>query len=251
MSTLAVMRVELRRLGVRPFAWTLDALSVAWLAWNFLIAVAGFLKVQTRLAALPEGPGFTDIVAVPLLAQLAQLAILLAPLLTMSMLAGERRAGTLPLLRAAGLSPRAIVLGKYFAALAWMLLLLIAVAAMPASLAGTTTLDWGKLAAALLGMALALGALTALGLACSAYASHPALAAGAALALTLALWAASLGGSAAQMAGPLAGYLALPGHLETLMRGLVASDDVLYFLLLIALALALAVRRVAADRERG
>ncbi|HET9836336.1 MAG TPA: ABC transporter permease, partial [Rhodanobacteraceae bacterium] len=46
-------------------------------------------------------------------------------------------------------------------------------------------------------------------------------------------------------------YLALPTHLTPLMHGLVASVDIIYFLLLIALALSFAVRRLAAERVRG
>ncbi|MDN5923641.1 MAG: ABC transporter permease, partial [Xanthomonadales bacterium] len=102
---MSVTRLEYQRLFVRAFPWTLAALSMAWLAWSFLRGLQGFLSVQSKLAALPDAPGFTDLVAVPLLAQLAQLTLLLAPLLTMQMLAGERRNGTLETLFAAGLSP--------------------------------------------------------------------------------------------------------------------------------------------------
>ena len=122
MTTLAVMRLELRRLFVRPLAWVLGALTLAWLGWNFSLLLGGFLAEQIQLAARPDGPGYTDLVAVPLLAQLAQLAFLVVPLLAMSTIAGERRNGTLPLLFAAGLPASRIVLGKYLALLLWLLL---------------------------------------------------------------------------------------------------------------------------------
>jgi hypothetical protein len=35
------------------------------------------------------------------------------------------------------------------------------------------------------------------------------------------------------------------------MRGLVRNEDLVYFLIVIALALALAIRRIGAERERG
>ena len=44
-------------------------------------------------------------------------------------------------------------------------------------------------------------------------------------------------------------YLALPTHLEPFFRGLVASVDIVYFLLIIAVALALATRRLDALRS--
>jgi ABC-2 type transport system permease protein len=172
------------------------------------------------------------------------------PLLSMSALAGERREGRLALLLGMGLTPTRIVLGKYCAVLAWLLGWLLLTLAMPLALAHATSIDWGKLAAAALGVALLLAALAALGLACSAFASHPALAAAAALVITLGLWAVNLG---AQMAGVDDGalnWLAMSSHLQPMLRGLVASPDVAWFVLLGAVCLALAIRRVAAERER-
>ncbi|UGB37866.1 ABC transporter permease [Frateuria soli] len=251
MSTLAMTRLELRRLFVRPLAWVLGALTLAWLAWNFTLLLGSFLAAHIRLAALPDGPGYTDLVAVPLLAKLAELAFLVVPLLSMSALAGERREGRLALLLGMGLEPSRIVLGKYLALLVWLLAWLALVLAMPAALAHATAIDWGKLAAATLGMALLLASLAALGLACSAFASHPALAAAAALVLTLGLWAVNMGAQLAGVEGGAINWLAMSSHLQPLLRGLVTSVDVAWFALLAGVCLALAIRRVAAERERG
>ena len=106
MNTRAVTQLELRRLFMRPLAWVLAALTLAELAWRFVLLLGNFLGAQIKLAALPGGPGFTDLVAVPLLSSLltggivpfglTELALLVVPLLTMSTLAGERSSGTLP-----------------------------------------------------------------------------------------------------------------------------------------------------------
>lgn len=251
MSLAAVTRLEWRRLLVRPLAWVLAALTVAWLAWNFTLLLGGFLASQVQRAAQPDGPGFVDLVGVPLLGQLAQLAFLVVPLLAMSTLAGERRNGTLPLLFAAGVPASRIVLGKYLALLGWLLLWLVLALAMPLALAHATHFDWGKLAAATLGLALMLAALAAVGIACSAFASHPALAAAATLMIALALWSVNLGAQLAVVNGGAINWLAMSTHLQPLLRGLVSSADVAWFALLIALALALATRRLDAERERG
>lgn len=251
MSLAAVTRLEWRRLLVRPLAWVLAALTVAWLAWNFTLLLGGFLASQVQRAAQPDGPGFVDLVGVPLLGQLAQLAFLVVPLLAMSTLAGERRNGTLPLLFAAGVPASRIVLGKYLALLGWLLLWLVLALAMPLALAHATHFDWGKLAAATLGLALMLAALAAVGVACSAFASHPALAATATLMIALALWSVNLGAQLAGVNGGAINWLAMSTHLQPLLRGLVSSADVAWFALLIALALALATRRLDAERERG
>jgi ABC-2 type transport system permease protein len=251
MSLLAVTRLEWRRLLVRPLAWVLAALTLAWLAWNFSLLLGGFLAGQIQRAAVPDGPGFTDLVAVPLLGQLAQLAFLVVPLLGMSVLAGDRRNGTLPLLFAAGVPASRIVLGKYLALLGWLLLWLALTLAMPLVLAHATHLDWGKLAAASLGLTLMLAALAAIAVACSSFASHPAIAASAALIIALGLWSVNLGAQMAGLNGGAINWLAMSTHLQPLLRGLVSTADVLWFVLLIVLALALATRRLDADKERG
>jgi len=250
-NTVAIARLEWRRLLVRPLAWVLAALTLAWLAWNFTLLLGSFLAGQIQRAAQPDGPGFTDLVGVPLLGQLAQLAFLVVPLLTMSTLAGERRNGTLALLFAAGVPAWRIVLGKYLAVSGWLLLWLALALAMPLALAHATHFDWGKLAAATLGLALMLAALAAIGVACSSFAAHPALAAAAALVIALALWSVNLGAQMAGVNGGAVNWLAMSTHLQPLLRGLVSSADLVWFALLIVLALALAARRLGADKERG
>jgi ABC-2 type transport system permease protein len=249
--TFAVTRMEWRRLLVRPLAWVLAALTLAWLAWNFTLLLGSFLGSQIQRAALPDGPGFVDLVAVPLLGQLVQLAFLVVPLLTMSVIAGERRNGTLPLLFAAGVPASRIVLGKYLAIVGWLLLWLALTLAMPLVLTHTTHFDWGKLASATLGVALMLAALGAVGAACSAFVSHPAIAAATALIIALAMWSVNLGAQMAGINGGAINWLAMSTHLQPLLRGLVSTTDIVWFVLLIVLALALATQRLGADRERG
>jgi ABC-2 type transport system permease protein len=251
MTLLAVARLEWRRLLVRPLAWVLAALTLAWLAWNFTLLLGIFLAGQIQRAAQPDGPGFVDLVGVPLLGQLAQLAFLVVPLLGMSVIAGERRNGTLSLMFAAGVPASRIVLGKYLALLGWLLLWLALTLAMPLVLMHATHFDWGKLAAASLGLALMLAALAAIAVACSSLASHPAIAAAAALVIALALWSVNLGAQLAGINGGAINWLAMSSHLQPLLRGLVSSADIAWFVLLTALSLALATRRLDADRERG
>lgn len=251
MTLLAVTRLESRRLLVRPLAWVLAALTLAWLGWNFTLLLGSFLASQIQRAALPDSPGFTDLVAVPLLGQLAQLAFLVVPLLSMSVLASERRQGTLPLLFAAGVPSSRIVLGKYLAVLGWLLLWLLLTLAMPLMLAHATHPDWGKLAAATLGVGLMLATLAAIGIACSSFASHAALAAAAALIVALALWGVNLGAQMAGINGGAINWLAMSTHLQPMLRGLVSTGDAVWFALVIVLSLALAIRRLDADKERG
>src|SRR5699024_1351488 len=124
MSTMALLRGEWRHLWLRPFAWILPAVAGAAMAWQLVLMLGPYLERQDELLATGANIGYTDLVLLPWLALFVVAVMLAAPLITMSMLASERRNGTLDVLFASGLSPARIVLGKYLAALGWMLAML-------------------------------------------------------------------------------------------------------------------------------
>ncbi|HET7267672.1 MAG TPA: ABC transporter permease subunit [Oleiagrimonas sp.] len=250
MSMNALLRCEWRRVRVRAFFWVMAAVVIAGMAWELILMLGPFLAQQQKLIASGTDIGYTDLVLLPWLAFFVIPAILMAPLATMSTLAGERRRGTLALLMASGLSPLRIVLGKYLAALGWLLLILLVVLVMPAALAFAGAPDWGKLAAAALGLVLLLGLLTAIGMAASAHSTHPALAAAIALVVSSALLLVNRGSLQQGVIGGVANWLALPTHLQPMGRGLVSSVDVAWFVIGTVLALALAVHRVAQEKDR-
>jgi ABC-2 type transport system permease protein len=250
-ATTLIARHEWRRLAVQPFAWLLAAAVIALMAWQYLLALQAYLDVAPKLGAQPNMPGVTDLVAIPLLRSFSNLLVLLVPLITMRAFAGERGAQTLPLLLASGVGNVRIVLGKYLGALGFVFALIGLVALMPLALGFGTALDFGKIASALLGLALFAAALTAIGIVASVWATQPALAAAIALALTMLLAVVDAGARLQGIANSGINYLALPTHLEPFFRGLVASVDVVYFVLLAAVALALATRRLDALRSRS
>ncbi|MGH8234323.1 MAG: ABC transporter permease [Rhodanobacteraceae bacterium] len=251
MRAFAIARLDLKRLALRPFAWTLAGIALAMMAWQFLLGLSAFMHAQPTLPGAVATLGFTDSVIGPYLLNYLQLCLVIAPLITMQALAGERGAQRLALLGATGASGFQIVVGKFLARLVFLWLLLIVVATMPLVLAHATHLDWGQFGAGLIASALCVAALTAIGIACSAFTPEPALAATAALLIGEGL---SLIDAGVRLAGGdtgWLGYLALHTHLAPALRGLMRSEDVVYFLLVTALALALAIRRVGAERERG
>jgi len=249
MSTGLIATNEWRRQAVQAFAWGLAAAVLVLMAWQFLVALGAYLQIAPKLGALPNAPGVTDLVAIPLLRSFSNLLLLVVPLLTMRTFAGERQLRTLPLLLAAGAGDLRIVLGKFLGTLPLALILIALVAAMPLSLAFGTTLDLGKLAAAALGLALFAAALVAIGIACSAWVAQPALAAGLAVAIGGALSVLDLGARFEGIGNSAINWFALPTHLEPFLRGIVASVDIAYFLLICAVALALATRRLQRLRQ--
>lgn len=248
---LAVLALTWRRLWVRPFAWILAAVVVVGMAWELLLMLGPFLAGQSQLLASGSRYGYTEYVLLPWLAMFVFAAIAMATVMTMSSLADERRHGTLALLFAAGVSPTRIVLGKYLAVLAWLILVLVLVVGMPLALSLAGAPDWGKLAATTLGLVLLLMTLTAIGIACSAHASHPALAATATLVVIAALFSVNRASLHAGTIDAIAHWLALPTHLQNMSVGLVDTADVAWFVIVTLLALALAIHRLGQEKDRN
>ena len=249
--SLVIARNELRRLFVQPLAWTLLAVVLGLLAYFFLLTLQGFLVLMPKIAGNATAPGVTDLVALPLLRAIASVLLLVVPLLGMRAFAGDRQSGALPLLLTSGTSDAHVVLGKYFGLLAYLVLLILLALAMPLSLDVGTSLDLPRLAAAALGLILFAGALAALAVCASAYTQQPVVAAGFALVLNILLWMLDAGARYEGVTSSFINYLALPTHLEPFLHGIVATVDIVYFVLLAGVALALAARRLAASRVRG
>ena len=249
--SLVIARNELRRLFVQPLAWVLLAVALALLAYFFLLTLQGFLVLMPKIAGNPANPGVTDLVALPLLRAIASVLLLLVPLLGMRAFAGDRQSGALPLLLVSGLSDVRIVLGKYFGLLAYLVVLIGLALAMPLSLQIGTTLDLARLAAAGLGLVLFAGALVAVAVCASVYTQQPVVAAGFALVLNILLWMLDTGARYEGVTTNFVNYLALSTHLEPFLHGIVASVDIVYFVLLAGVALTFAARRLATARARG
>jgi ABC-2 type transport system permease protein len=250
-AALAIARKEWRVLFVSPLAWTLLAAAAALCAYWLLLGAQLFEQSSAELAKLARVPGVTDVVVVPYLASCAGMLVFLAPLLTMRCVCEERRAGTLALLYAGGASDAAIVWGKFLGVMGFFVVFFLIVFAMPLGLSLGTHLDWGKCAASATSLMLLAAALTALGVFASSVAHHPATAALGALGAGTLLWMIDLAARAQGETQGLINYLAIPTHLSPFLRGIVASVDVAYFVLLAVAGLSLATWRVARLREDG
>ncbi len=248
---LTIVARELRGLFLSPLAWTLLAVVQGLLAWVFIILVGDFQNLQGRLVGLENAPGVTDRVAAPLFRVAAWGLLLLTPLLTMRLFSEERRSGTLDLLLSAPVGISTLVFGKYLGVLLFLLMLVALVALMPMALSAGTALDFGKLAAGVLGLSLLAASFAAAGLYLSALTTQPVVAAATTFGLLLAFWIVDAVGASQGAISPLFDYLSLPRHGDALLIGLFRSQDLAYYLLFSALFLGLTIRRLDNARLRG
>ncbi len=248
MNSFIIAGRELRSLFLSPLAWTMLGVTQLILAYMFLTQIDYYLSIQPKLIGIPGAPGVTDLVVAPLFGNAAVILLLITPLLTMRVISDERRNKTISLLFSAPISITEIVLGKFMAIFAFLLIILFSIALMPLSLLTVGELDIGKFLACLLAMALLMASFNALGLYMSAIASQPTVAAVASFGALLLLWIVDWAGSNSGNNSHLFEYISIMRHFENLLRGLINSTDVFYFVLFIAGFLVLSIRRLDNDR---
>ncbi len=240
---------ELRSLLVTPLAWLILVTVQLIGAWVFLVLVEDQLLLQGQLASTAGLVGVTDLVAAPLLRLSAWLLLLVVPVLSMRLIAAERRHQTLPLLLSSPLGLIQLLAGKYLALMSFLGLLLAMLCAMPLSLYAGADLDTGKLAAGMLGLVLVSACFAAVGLYLSSVSSAPSVAAFGTLGTLLLFWL--MDAPAAAGAPGVLAELSLLKHFERLLRGVFDSSDVIYLLLFAFTFLALSLYHLDRGRQNG
>ena len=244
----AVARRELGAALDSGTAWVAAVLFVVGLHAAFFFQ--GFPLGDRRVAGFWEGR-VASLEA--LFSWLPLFFALLAPALTMGVWSAERRSGTEELLLAQPLRPAEAVLGKFLAA--WLVataLLLVCVLPLAAVVSRLCPLDWGAVAAGLLGGALLAAGFLAVGLCASALVSEELSAFLLAAGLLLGLSSAGFFVRALPPALAEAAWYASPPvhYLETAARGVLDARDALYHALLAGLGLFLNTAVVEGRRWR-
>jgi ABC-2 type transport system permease protein len=258
-NTLAVAQKELR---IYLTTWTAWVLLVAFLeitAFFFYVLVSEFQRsrlryIEAHAAGILAEMNLTDLVVGPLFSYVATFFVFLLPILTMRLVSEERRSRTLELMLSVPLRPIELVLGKYFAALSVMALMLALTLVFPLLLdvLGNEpgAVDWRTVAVGYLGMALLGAAALAIGLLASALTESQVIAVVIAFTTLLVLLVVGIAADGDGMWAALAGYLSISNHLHPFARGLVRSEDAIYYLSLVFVGLFLTYRIIEAERWR-
>lgn len=239
---------ELRSMFLSPLAWSVLAVTQFIIAWLFLTQIDFFFGIQSQLTTLPNAPGVTDLVVMPTFDVAGVVLLMVTPLLTMRLISEERRSGTIALLLSSPVSMTQIVLGKFTGIVLFMMVFVGMISLMPLSLLVGTELDIGKLASGVLALMLLLSAFSAAGLFLSSLTENTVVAAVSTFGLLLLLWIINTNSGDAANA---LSRLSLLNHFSSMLRGLINSADIAYFVLFIATFLALTIRQMDSQRLQG
>jgi len=209
---------------------------LAYVLLGLWMLLAGFFFVSLILHSQSTDLG-------PLGQNLIILLLFIAPLLTMRLLAEERKTGSEELVLTAPLSPAQWVVGKYIGAvLVWTVFAGVSLL-LPLVTSRLGTVDWGVVGASWLGLWLFGAATLAMGVFASSLTDNQVVAAMVGFALVLLFYATTWIPTSGWVSTLLA-YISLPGQLNDFTLGVIGVPHLLYFLSLIGGFLFISVRSV-------
>jgi ABC-2 type transport system permease protein len=184
---------------------------------------------------------------------LSTLLLFLTPMLTMAVYSEERRRGTMELLLTSPVSETEIVLGKFFASMTLLVIMLVPTVFYFVFMFLHTdpAATWRTLPGAYLGALLLGGMLLSLGSFFSSLTESQLIAAILSFGAILVLWVMDLSSQA--QSGALSQalrYLAFYHHYDDFTRGIVDTSDVIFYLSFMVLSIFLTVRSLDSIRWR-
>lgn len=255
-NTLAIAGKELRSYFVSPIAYVVLTGFLLLGGWFFFNLLARFNFLLSVYSALRNPEAMTrlnlnEFVIAPLLHNLSVVLVILVPMITMRSFAEEKRSGTYELLLTSPLSVTEIVLGKFLGAFVFLLVMIGLSGIYPVLLRVYGNPEVGVIVAGYLGLLLLATAFVAVGLLTSSFTENQIIAAVSCLVVLLLLyviaWPAETAG---EIVGAVLKYVSLTEHFTEMVKGLIDTRDLVYFVTVIVLALFLTQRSVESIRWR-
>ncbi|MBS2033514.1 ABC transporter permease subunit [bacterium] len=247
---LAIFRRDLSAYFNSVTVWVLSAAYLFVAGLIFTLMTKNYVDSSMMGGMNGRTPNIMDELVLGYQWWLGFLMIFLLPMLTMRLLAEEKRIGTLELLFTYPVNEWEIVLAKFFASLLTVISML-ALSCLPlVYLSGKTALDWRLVGSGYGGLVLMASTLVAIGLWASSLSASQVIAACITYGLAMMLWLMQLLDSflpekLTQGFGDDSkgiGTLGIMTHLESFARGNLSSHDIVYYLSLTLLFLFLTVR---------
>lgn len=259
MQLFAIFKRELRSYFGSPIAYAVLAVYLIVSGFAFDAFVDQFMRAellmlqQAQLGAQAPPLSVNDYVVRGYFNfVVAFIPIFLTPVLTMRLFAEEKKQGTMELLMTAPVTDVQIVLGKYLAALALYVVMLLVSFLHMGFLYLWSTPDTGPVLAGYVGLFLVGAMYIAIGLFISSLTENQIVAAVGTIAVSMLLF---MIGSSSVLVGEKLGsvleYLSVVTHYRDFEKGIIDTKDLLYFVSFAGFAVFLTLRSVESLRWRG
>ena len=255
MRWVPVFKKEMRLYFGSPVAYAFLALFLLIAGWMFSQIFLIYSDISMRSFMQPQfgqNLNVTDTVMRPLFTNMAVVLLFFIPMLTMRLFAEEKRSGTMELLLTYPVRDGEVLMGKFLAAGAVYLILLVLTLAYPALMWAFGRVEWGAILTGYLGLLLLGAAFLGVGVFISSLTENQIVAGSATFGVLLAFWLIGWGADAAGgKLRSLLQYLSIIEHMDGFGKGVIDTKDVVYYVTVAAFALFLTLRALDAKRWKG
>ena len=228
-SIFPILRRELKSYFASPLAYIIIVVFQVVSAAFFFVTLQGFLRIQFD-------PGFqlnrgdlnlNNLVVLPYFGTISIVLLLIVPLITMGLIADEKKSFTAELLFTSPLKISSIVLGKFFASLILLFIMLVLSSVNVFVLMVHGNPDVGVIISGYIGLFLMGAAFISIGLFASSLTENQLIASVVTFGILLLLW---LVGALSDADSSVFGYLSIINHFESFGKGIIELKDVVYYL---------------------
>ncbi len=248
---LKIAKAELQMLFFSPIAWLILILFTFTSSMDLIGLLKGIVQSLAMGYPLSEltfrlYSGWNGI-----LTSVQGNLYLFLPLLTMNLMSRELSSGSIKLLYSSPISDVQIILGKYLSMIVYAIVLMLVLSIY--CLYGAVTVshfNYEVILSGLLGLFLLTCAYAAIGLFMSSLTSYQVVAAIGTLTIFSLLNFVSSWGQDIAFVREVTYWLAMPGRSTEFVQGMISTENVLYFIIVIILFLAMAILRLQARRTK-
>ena len=255
-NIMAIIMKEIRIYFTTPLAFVVLTVF-AFVSSFFFLRLLGDFQRQVAVATqmnpeMLQYMNFTDRVLVQEFANIAVIFVFVVPVLSMRLIAEERRTRTFELLRSNPVTPLQIVIGKYFAALVIVFIMVAVVAIYPLLVWAYSDVGgpaWATVFTGLLGLLLLGATFMSVGLLVSSMTKSQAIAWFITWCLLMLLWMVGWAASdASGVARDILSELSAIEHIRGFVAGRIHIKDTVYYVSLTGLGLFLSHRALEAQQ---
>lgn len=238
---LPMIKKELRAYFYSPIVYVVSTVFLGLIGYFFYSSVLLFHRQSIQFSSADINPiafNPTDVILVRIFRSMGVIFILLTPIITMRLVAEERRATTMELLMTSPLSLTTIIAGKYIASLVVYLILIFLTLPIPFVIEYYSAVKWGHIFSAYTGLTLTGMAMFSVGLLCSSLTEKQVISAILCMGILALFWfVGGVIGSANPAISESMRYFSLFSHFENMINGLLDMRDILYLLSFTAFSL--------------
>ncbi len=251
---LRIAKTELQVLFYSPVAWFILIIFAFQSGLFYFQYLSGYADMMEYRGAISDGTFglFVEQRGNPtFLLKVMSYLFYFIPLLTMGVISRELSSGSIKLLYSSPVTNTQIVLGKFFSIVAYALVMVgvLFMYVVHASFI-IDNFDWTFLPVSLLGIFLLICAYGAVGVYMSSLTSYQMVAAlGTLVVLTLFNYVGDFW-QTIEFVREITYWLGMNGRAESFITGILCSEDVLYFIVVISLFLSLTIFRLMNKREK-